>query len=273
MDTSRFTPSVERFKVRLVAKGFTQSYGIDYEETFAPVAKLNSVRVLLSLAANKDWKLHQLDIKNAFLNGTLEQEVYMKIPPGDDVYEIEQLKKIMASKFETKDLGSLKYLLGMEVARSKMGIVINQRKYVLDLLEETGMMGCKPAETPMEINLKLRKDELGIPVNKEHYQRLVGKLIYLSLTRPDIAFSVSIVSQYMCDLREEHLDAVYRILRTKHVEIDRHFISEKVNNGVVKLNFVSTKKQLADVLTKALPRVTFDEFISKLGVYNIYSPA
>ena len=74
--------SIDRYKVRLVAKGFTQTYGIDYMKTFSPIAKLNTIRVLLFLVANLDWPLHQLDIKNAFLHGDLDEEVYIEIPPG-----------------------------------------------------------------------------------------------------------------------------------------------------------------------------------------------
>jgi len=79
---SKVDRSVERYKARLVAKGFTQTYGIDYQETFALVAKINSIRVLLSLAVNSNWPLHQLGVKNAFLNGDLEEEVFMSLPPG-----------------------------------------------------------------------------------------------------------------------------------------------------------------------------------------------
>ena len=200
---------LERYKARLVAQGFTQTYGINYEETFAPMAKLNSIRVLLSLAVNLDWELHQLNVKNAFLNGTLNEEVYTKIPlgfqsekeqgkvcklkkllyglkqsprawftrfsstltrlkytqgqadhtifvnkrqngkkavlivyvddiilPGDDNVEIYRLKNQLKEEFEVKDLGPLKYFLGIEVVRSKEGIFISRRKYTLNLLEK-----------------------------------------------------------------------------------------------------------------------------------------
>ncbi|RVW29639.1 Retrovirus-related Pol polyprotein from transposon TNT 1-94 [Vitis vinifera] len=79
---SKADGSVERYKARLVVKGFTQNYEIDYQETFAPVAKINSIRVLLSLAVNSNWPLHQLDVKNVFLNGDLEEEVFMSPPLG-----------------------------------------------------------------------------------------------------------------------------------------------------------------------------------------------
>ncbi|RVW59858.1 Retrovirus-related Pol polyprotein from transposon RE1 [Vitis vinifera] len=199
--------NVDRYKARLVAKGFTQSYDIDYQETFAPVAKLNTVRVLLSLAANLDWSLHQLDVKNAFLNGDLEEEVYMDIPVGLET------SSNFNKEFEIKDLGNLKYFLGMEIARSKKGIAVSQRKYVLDLLNETGMLGCKPAETPMDTTVKLEESDGSAPVDKGRYQRLVGKLIYLSHTRPDIGFSVSVVSQFMNNPTKKHMTAVIRILR------------------------------------------------------------
>jgi hypothetical protein len=277
--------SIDRYKARLVAKGYTQTYGVDYQETFSAVAKLNSVRVLLSLAANLDWPLHQFDVKNTFLHGDLEEEVYMDVPPGytansevkvvcklqralyglkqsprawfgrfslamkkygyqqshsdhtlflkhqrgkvtaliiyvddmiitgDDPKEISSLQAHLATKFEMKNLGGLKYFLGIEVARSKQGIFLSQRKYILDLLLEVGLLECKLAETPIVQNHKLGEYPDQVPTNKERYKRLVGKLIYLSLTCPDIAYAVSVVSQFMHCPSEDHMEAVLRILR------------------------------------------------------------
>ncbi|CAL2237756.1 unnamed protein product [Prunus armeniaca] len=454
--------SIDRYKARLVAKGYTQTYGVDYTETFAPVAKLNTVRVLLSLAANHDWPLLQFDAKNAFLHGDLKEEIYMDPPPGipvtskkgmvcklqkslyglkqsprawfgrfaafmrksgyvqsnsdhtlflkrrkgkltaliiyvddmivtgDDQTEIQSLQKYLASEFEMKSLGDLKYFLGIEVARSKHGIFLSQRKYVLDLLTETGMLDCKPIDTPSEQNHKLGLYPDQVPIDKERYQRLVGKLIYLAHTRPDNAYAVSVVSQFMHAPSEDHMAAVTRILRylkvtpskglmfskyghtyvegytnadwagsatdrrstsgyftfvggnlvtwrskkqkvvsrssaeaeyrgmahdvcellwlrrllrdlgfgpkkpmdlycdnkaaiaiahnpvqhdrTKHVEVDRNFIKEKLDAEIVSFPFISSEYQLAYVLTKAISTSIFHNSLDKLGMRDVFAP-
>jgi len=457
--------SIERYKARLVAKGYTQSYGVDYQETFAPVAKLNTVRVLLSLAANQDWPLLQFDVKNAFLHGEILEEIYMDFPPGmedsminsngmkvcklkkalyglkqsprawfgrftksmkafgyrasnydhtlflkkgegkitaliiyvddmivtgNDQDEIYSLQKYLVSEFEMKQLGNLKYFLGIEVARSNHGIFLCQRKYTIDLLSETGLLGCKPVDTPIEQNHMLFQCSNSTSIDRGRYQMLVGKLIYLSHTRPDITYAVNVVSQFMHDPRKRHMDVVERILRylkstpgkgilfsnhgnlevegytdadwagskndrrstsgyftfvggnlvtwrskkqpvvarssaeaefrgmalgvcellwvrnvlsdmgfkpkeamrlycdntsaitiahnpvqhdrTKHVEIDRHFIKEKLEAGVISFPFVRSELQLADVLTKGVTSRVFNESLFKLGMCDIHAP-
>jgi Reverse transcriptase (RNA-dependent DNA polymerase) len=237
------------------------------------------MRVLLSLAANLDWSLHQFNIKNAFLHSDLEKEIYMDIPPGyrcseagnvcklertlyglkqslrawfgwfygamkgygfiksnsdhtlfykrdqgnivvqiiylDDMIitrydqeEIQMLETMLSKEFKMKILGGLKYILGIEVAQNKKIIVLSQRKYILNSLAEVGMLDCKPVNTPIVQNRKLRNNVDQRPTNKEKYQRLIEKLIYLSHTRPDIVYAVSIVSQFMHSSNEEHMEAV-----------------------------------------------------------------
>ena len=112
-----------------------------------------------------------------------------------------------------KDLGHLKYFLGIEVSRSDKGIFLSQRKYALDLLQKTGMSTCQPADIPVEEGLKLCVETNQELVDKGRYQRLVGRLMYLAHTRLDLAFALSIVSQFMHNPGEQHMNAVMRILR------------------------------------------------------------
>ncbi|TYK23879.1 Cysteine-rich RLK (receptor-like protein kinase) 8 [Cucumis melo var. makuwa] len=202
------------------------------KETFSPVAKLNTVRVL-SVSVNKDWPLYQLDVKNAFLNGDLVEEVYMSPPPGfeaqfdqqtgkiavliayvddivlsgDDQTEISQLKQRMVNEFEIKNLGNLKYFLRMEVVRSKEGISVSPRKYTLDLLTKTGMLGCHPAGTPIEFNCKLGNSDDQVPVDKEQYQHLAPY--------------------------EEHMEAVKRILRYLKTTPGKRLMFRKTNKKTI----------------------------------------
>ena len=126
---------------------------------------------------------------------------------------ISTLKKFLSEQFQITDLGKLKYFLGIEVSRSPGKILICQRKYVLDMLSECGLLGCKPVDSPMVPETKLMPDD-GAPLHdSEKYRRLVGKLNYLTVTRPDIAYPVSVVSQFMSAPHTTHWDAAIRILR------------------------------------------------------------
>ena len=132
---------------------------------------------------------------------------------GDNISEMTCLKKRLAKEFEIKDLGPLRYFLGMEIARNRSGIFVSQRKYDLDLLKETGLLGCKLGDTPVDPNIRLSNQNSSAPVDKGRYQRLVGKLIYLVHTRPNIAFAFNLVGQFMHAPYEEHLEVVMRILK------------------------------------------------------------
>jgi len=131
---------------------------------------------------------------------------------GNDDGEIQNSRHHLANEFEIKELWSLKYFFGIEVTRSKHGIFISQRKYILDLLKETGMLRCKAIDNPVEVNVKLGEGGMSPLVDNGRYQWFVGRLIYLSHTRPDIAYAIGVVSQFMHSPRELHMEAFYHIL-------------------------------------------------------------
>ncbi|KAJ9561853.1 LOW QUALITY PROTEIN: hypothetical protein OSB04_007013 [Centaurea solstitialis] len=132
---------------------------------------------------------------------------------GNDPIKIQATKDDLDKKFSIKDLGNLKYFLGIEVTRTSEGLVLNQRKYILDILEDCGLQGCKPSPFPIEQNLKLDRADKEPKVDAGRYRRIVGRLLYLQATRPDITYSVNVLSQFVADPRQPHLDAAHRVLR------------------------------------------------------------
>ncbi|EOY31285.1 Cysteine-rich RLK (RECEPTOR-like protein kinase) 8 [Theobroma cacao] len=208
---------IERYKACLLAKGYSQLERFDYHETFSPIAKHTTVRVFLATAAIKGWHLSQLDINNAFFNGHLDEVVYMDFPQGYAFQgECSMTSRIVRRL--NKSLYGLKQAFRhwncLEVASSKKGIFVCQRKYALDLINEYGLPGAKPLATPTEYNNKLSKDNGGtILTDSTMYGQLVGKLLYLTFTRPDIAYSVQVLSQFMDKLTVGHLQATYRVLK------------------------------------------------------------
>jgi len=265
---------ITRHKARLVSKGYNQEEGIDCEETYAPVARLEAIRLLLSFAAFLDFKLFQMDVKFVFLNGLLNEEVYISQPPGfedieypDQVYKLkralyrlkqaprawyeslskfllekgfscgnvdntlfskrkgkdiilvqvyvediifgstndimcQELSKLMQGEFEMSLMGELTFFLGLQIKQTRDGIFLSQTKYALELLKKFDMQDCKSISTPMASTLSIDKDESGIDVDGKRYRGMMGSLLYLTASRPDIMFSVCMCARYQAFPKE-----------------------------------------------------------------------
>ncbi|GKB34797.1 retrovirus-related pol polyprotein from transposon TNT 1-94, partial [Tanacetum coccineum] len=302
-------------KARLVAKGYRQEEGIDFEESFAPVARIEAIRIFIANVASKNMTIYKMDVKTAFLNGELKEEVYVSQPEGfvdpDHPTHVYRLKKAL---------------------------------YGLKQAPRAWMDSCDPVDTSMVDRLKLDEDPLGIPVDQTRFRSMVGSLMYLTASRPDLVFAVCMCARYQASPTKKHLEALKRVFRylrgtinwglwypkdtamaltayadadhagcqdtrrstsgsaqflgdklilwmrsqltdydfvfnkiplyydnrsaialccnnvqhfrSKHIDIQHHFIREKVEKGVVELYFVMTDYQSSgrDIFTKALPK-------------------
>ncbi|GKD32418.1 retrovirus-related pol polyprotein from transposon TNT 1-94 [Tanacetum coccineum] len=432
--------------------------GIDFEESFAPVARIEVIRIFIANATTKNMIIYQMDVKTAFLNGDLQEEVFVSQPEGfedrDNPTHVYRLKKAlsglkqaprawydtlskflmannffkgvvdptlftcklgkhillvqiyvedvifastdhnechifskeMSLEFQMSMMGQMLFFLGLQVSQSPGGIFINQAKYALETLKKYGMDLSDPVDTPMVDRLKLDEDLLGIPVDQTRFRGMVGSLMYLTASRPDLVFAVCMCARYQAKPTKKHLEAIKRVFRylkgtinmglwypkdnaisltayadadhagcqdsrrstsgsaqflgdrlvswsskkqrstaistteaeyiamsrccaqilwmqfqlkdygfefnkiplycdnksvialccnnvqhsrSKHIDIRHHFIREQVENRVVELNFVETNYQLADILTKALPREHFEFLLPRLGMKSL----
>ncbi|OMO72757.1 hypothetical protein CCACVL1_17615 [Corchorus capsularis] len=356
--------SINKLKTTLVVKGYAQHFAVDFNETFAPVARLDTIRLLLALAAQNKWKVYQLDVKSAFLNGFLQEEIYVEQPDDFKVkgneYKVYLLKKalyglkqaprawydrinahLLQCGFQRSPSEPTLYIRSVEADllivslyvddllvlgsnQDMHGIFIGQQKYTKEILKKFKMDNCKAVGTPLSQGEKLQKEDGSNKVDETLYRSLVGCLLYLTDTRLDILYAVSLMSKFMHSPSELHFRAAKRVLsvfcwcskkqntvaqstteaeyvavtvtvnqaiwlkkllidlknapggaikimvdnqsaiaiaknlvshgKTKHFMIKFHFVREMQQAGEVSLNYCTSEEQLADFLTKALPR-------------------
>ena len=277
---------IEKHKARLVAKGYSQKHGVDYTEVFAPVARMDTVRMIISMAAQRGLRIGQLDVKSAFLHGELNEDVYVEQPrgyekkgkehliyklhkalyglkqaprawfnrietyflkegfqrcdseqtlftkknaagkiiivsiyvddlifTGDDKNMMCDFKNSMMKEFDMTDLGSMRFFLGIEVLQQVDGIFIYQRNYALEILKRFGMLESNEVSSPIIPGFKINKDEHGTTIDETYFKQIMGSLMYLTATRPDMMFATSLISRFMSIPTELHLQAAKRVLR------------------------------------------------------------
>ncbi|GJT00682.1 putative ribonuclease H-like domain-containing protein [Tanacetum coccineum] len=199
--------------------------GIDYDEVFAPVARIEAIRLFLAYASFKDFVVYQMDVKSAFLYGKIKEEVHK-----DDILLVQvyvddiifgSTKKQMSNKFETlmhdkfqmSYIGELSFFLGLQVKQKSDGIFISQDKYVAKILKKFYFASVKIASTPMETNKALIKDEEAEDVDVHLYRSMIGSLMYLTASRPDIMYAVCDCARFQVTPKTSHLNAMKRIFR------------------------------------------------------------
>ncbi|GJW59597.1 zinc finger, CCHC-type containing protein [Tanacetum coccineum] len=240
--------TIDKFKARLVIQGFRQKEGINYFDTYALVARITTIRLLLALAAIHNLAIHQMDVKTTFLNGDLDEEVYMKQPEGfimpdnehkcvyskfdssgkgviiclyvDDMLifgtdqnQVDKTKKFLSSRFSMKDMGEADVILGIKIKCENKGIVITQPHYIKKILKKFNCEDCSPVSTPMDLVEKLKPNTCK-PMDQLEYSRAIGCLMYaMTSTRSDIAYAVGRLSRFTSNPSRQDWKVITRVFK------------------------------------------------------------
>ncbi|GJV08710.1 retrovirus-related pol polyprotein from transposon TNT 1-94, partial [Tanacetum coccineum] len=270
-------------KAILVAQGFRQEKGIDFEESFALVARIEAIRIFVANVTNKNMMIFQMDVKTAFLNGELKEEVYVSQPEGfvdqDNPSHVYKLKKalyglkqaprawydmlssflisqhfskgavdptlftwkagndlllvqiyvddiifastntalcnefanLMTTNFKMSMMRQMSFFLRLQISQSPRGIFLNQSKYAFEIIKKYGLLTSDSVDTPMVEKNKLDEDLQGTPVDATLYRGMIGSLIYLTSSRPDLIYAVCLCAWYQAKPTKKHLHAVKQI--------------------------------------------------------------
>nr|GEV02880.1 ribonuclease H-like domain-containing protein [Tanacetum cinerariifolium] len=299
-----------KYKARLVANGHSQQFGVDCDDTFSPVVKPDTVRMVLSLALSRNWPIHQLDVKNAFLNDDLSETVYMYQPPGfvDSQFPHHVMRTGLVShrvvvtrhcsyineEFDMTDLEALNNFLRISVTRGSTSMFLSQRKYALELLDRAHMVKCNLTRTLVDTESKLGYDR--DPISDLTLYRIhAGGFQYLTFTCPDISYAaqqvlllhipmmIGLVALLPGGL---HMDCVFlgdvllswsakrqHTLTRSSAEAECRCVANVVAEtaGLRSCSYVLSRYQYADIFTKGLPSALFEKFRTSLSVQS--SPA
>ncbi|GJU15439.1 putative ribonuclease H-like domain-containing protein [Tanacetum coccineum] len=247
---------VVKNKAKLVAQGFRQEEGIDYDKVFAPVARIEAIRLFLAFASYMGFTVYQMDVKSAFLYDTIEEEVYVHQPPGfvdpahpNKVYKViksiyglhqaprawyetlssflmengfrREFEDCMHKRFQMSSMGELTFFLGLQVKQQPDGIFISQDKYVAKILKKFDFWSIRTATTPIESNKPLVKDEDGEDVDVHVYRSLIGSLMYLIESRPDIMFAICAYARFQVTPKASHSEFYLNLRATRYQKIQK----------------------------------------------------
>ncbi|KAK8619730.1 hypothetical protein V6N13_136010 [Hibiscus sabdariffa] len=290
--------NVQTYKGRLVAKGFRQIHGVGYDETFSPVAMFKSIRILLAVAAFHDYEIWQMDVKTAFLNGKLEEDVYMTQPEGfvtpenarkvydiliigNDIPTLQSIKTWLSSCFSMKDLGEAAYILGVKIYRyrSRRLLGLIQSTYIDKVLKRFSMEESKRGFLPMRHGISLSKEMCpSTPQERERmsqipYASAIGSIMYAMIcTQPGLSYALSMTSRYQANPGEGHWTVVKNILkylrRTKDIFLVYGGEEELRIKGYTDASFQTDKddSRSQSASEAAKEAVWIKDFITGLGV-------